>query len=84
MYMWAGGIDLCYLTYKYYSLLEEFEDIKGVRPKIQWPGDLMGDQMYHFIHLTLMLFSTPTVADVIDYLEYISNISENNKLLCNY
>ena len=30
MYMWAGGIDLCYLTYKYYSLLEEFEDIKGV------------------------------------------------------
>ena len=56
----------------------------GPRPKIPWPGDLMGDQMYHFIHLTLMLFSTPTVGDVIDYLEYISNISENNKLLCNY
>ena len=28
----------------------------GPRPKIPWPGDLMGDQMYHFIHLTLMLF----------------------------
>jgi hypothetical protein len=35
------------------------------------------DQIYHFIHLTLRLFSTPTVADVIDYLEYIANISEN-------
>jgi hypothetical protein len=27
-------------------------------------------QIYNFIHLTLRLFSTPTVADVIDYLEY--------------
>ena len=43
-------------------------------------GDL-GDQMYHFIDLTLWLFNTPTVADVIDYFEYISNLSENNKLL---
>ena len=33
---------------------------------------LLGDQMYH---LTLRLFTT--VADVIDYLEYISNLSEN-------
>jgi hypothetical protein len=30
---------------------------------------LLGDQMYH---LTLRLFSTPTVAEVIDCLEYIS------------
>ena len=34
-------------------------------PKISWPGDLLlgdlGDQMYHFIHLTLRLFSTSTV-----------------------
>jgi hypothetical protein len=54
----------------------------GPRTKLSWPGYLLlGDQMYHFIHLTLRLFSTPTVADVIDYLEYISNLSENNKLL---
>jgi hypothetical protein len=37
--------------------------------------DDFGDQMYHFIHLTLRLFSNPTVADVIDY---ISNLSEKN------
>ena len=47
--------------------------------------DDLGDQMYHFIHLTLRLFSNPTVADVIDYLEYISNLSEKNtRKKCNY
>ena len=39
------------------------------------------DQIYHFIHLTLRLFSRNTSENVIDYLEYIANISEINKLL---
>ena len=47
-------------------------------------GDL-GDQMYHFIHLTLRLFSRNTTVDVdvientIGVLHNTSNISENTR-----
>ena len=55
----------------------------GPRPKFSWPGDLLlGDQMYHFIHLTLRLFSTPTVADVIDYLVYYTTYPKTTNFCC--
>jgi hypothetical protein len=44
------------------------------KPGLMQSDLLLGDQMYH---LTVRLFSTPTVADVIDYLEHKANQSEN-------
>ena len=44
--------------------------------------DDLGDQMYHFIHLTLRLFSTPTVADVIDCLVYYTTYPKTTNFCC--
>jgi hypothetical protein len=61
-----------------YMYIHCFSELRRIILKSFFARDYASrDQIYHFIHLTLRLFSTPTVADVIDYLEYIANISEN-------